>query len=254
MPETSHLQHNVTVGYITIVVNADQQVPAFWSHPQVGGPFPGLILLHDDWGLNDHIRALVHRFAEVGYYVMAPDLFEGYRATNQEQANKLEDHFVPHAGPKVDAALRALETHHKCNSKMAVLGWDLGAEIAMQMALERNDIMAAVAFYGDASRFFGSLDQLQCPLLTILGDADELTPRILEPLKAELNQLDDKRHELLVYPNAPHGFYNDLQPTYVADASEDAWHKTLAFLRKHQGEPPPPRGASPGYFKPGRVY
>jgi carboxymethylenebutenolidase len=253
MPEVSHFQHNVTVGYVTVVVDANQQVPAYWSHPQVGGPFPGLILLHDDWGLTEHIRALAHRFSEVGYYVLVPDLFEGYRAANQQQADTLEDHFKPHVGPKVDAALRALETHHKCNSKMAVLGWDLGAEIAIEMALERDDIMASVAFYGDASRFFGRLDQLNCPLLAIFGDADELTARTIEPLQAELNK-SDKEHEVLTYSGAPHGFYNDMQPTYVADAAEDAWRKTLTFLRKHQGEPPPPRDASPGYFKPGRVY
>jgi carboxymethylenebutenolidase len=253
MPEARHFQYNVTVGYITIVADAQLQVPAFWAHPQTGGPFPGLVLLHDEWGLSEHMRAVARRFAEVGYYVIVPDLFDGKRATQQIGADALGIEYKPRAAPKVAAAVRALETHHKCNAKMAVLGWDLGAELAVKIALERYDIMAAVAFYGDLSQFFGHFSDTHCPLLVIFGGLDEITHRTHQPLEAELKALD-KPHEVIVYPDAPNGFYNDMQPSYVPHAANDAWVHVLKFLKKHQGEPPPPPDANPGYFRPGRVY
>lgn len=253
MPEINHFQYNVTVGYITVVVDALSQVPAFWAHPQAGGPFPGLILLHDDWGLTDHMRALAHRFAEVGYYVMVPDLFEGNRAANQMQADALEIRYKSLALPKVAAALRALETHHKCNSKMAVIGWDLGAEVVTQLCIERNDIMAGIAFYGDIRGYFGQLHQLDCPVLQIYGELDPLTEPNIEPLKAEL-AATDKPHEVIVYPEADHGFYNDMIPSYHPESTQQAWEKILKFLKTHQGAPPRPDEAAPGYFRPGNVY
>lgn len=253
MPEASHFQYNVTVGNIRVVVDSNVQVPAFWAHPQTGGPFPGLILLHDDWGLHDHERAAAHRFAEIGYYVMVPDLFEGNIAQNQMQADVLENRYLETASIKAGAALKALETHHKCNHKMAVVGWDLGGYLAIKLGMERTDVMAAVSFYGDAQPLLGTLNQLKCPLLSVFGESDPLTDRLLEPMKKEL-QKANPFHEVVVYPEAPHGFFNDLRPTYHREASEAAWHKVLDFLKIHQGEPPPPEEASPGYFNPGRVY
>ncbi len=253
MPEINHFQYNITVGYITVVVDAMSQVPAFWAHPQAGGPFPGLILLHDDWGLTDHMRALAHRFAEVGYYVMVPDLFEGDRAANQMQADALEIRYKSLAPPKVAASLRALETHHKCNSKMAVIGWDLGAEVVTQLCIERTDIMAGIAFYGDIRGYFDQLDKLDCPILQIYGALDPLAESNVEPLKEKL-AATSQPHEVLVYPDADHGFYNDMIPSYHAESAQQAWKKILSFLKTHQGAPPRPDEAAPGYFRPGNVY
>lgn len=253
MPEIDHFQYNVTVGYVTVVVDADQQVPAFWAHPQIGGPFPGLVLLHDNRGLTEHMRALTHRFAEVGYYVIAPDLFEGQRASEPEEAEALEERYQEDTGPKVIATLRALETHHKCNAKMALIGWNFGAGIAIRMGLERDDVMAIVAFYGDASPYLDQLKDLHCPLLKIYGADDPLVPRTAQQVKTQL-AASDLPHEVEIYPEAGHGFYNDMQPSHVPKAAEAAWHKTLSFLHQHQGQPPSPPNAAPGYFKPGRVY
>ena len=253
MPEASHFQYNVTVGYIRVVVDANLDVPAFWAHPQVGGPFPGLILLHDDWGLGEHMRSLSYRFAQMGYYVLAPDLFDGNYATQQLQADALELRYKELASAKVGASIKALETHHKCNAKIAVIGWDLGADVAMQFTIEQPDIMAAVAFYGDASQFGDRLAAINCPLLTILGDQDPITQRTLEAVRQHLDPTA-KIHDTLLYPNAPHGFYNDTRPTYAPPAAEDAWAKVLSFLRQYQGTPPPPEDAAPGFFRPGRVY
>src|SRR5688572_32774296 len=93
MPDAIRRQHYITSGYIQVVVG-EQHIRAYWAHPHIGGPFPGLVLLHDDRGLSAHIRAMVHRFAEVGYYVAAPDLFEGKLPDTQMQANQVEEQYL----------------------------------------------------------------------------------------------------------------------------------------------------------------
>ncbi len=253
MPETKHLQHHINSGFIRVVTDTQSQIPAFWAHPTIGGPFPGLIVLHDDWGLGPATRTLAQRFAEVGYYVIVPELFDGHRANNQSEADRLEEKYKTLAPPKVAAGLGALETHPKCNSKLAVIGCDLGGALAMQLAFDRQDVMAAVTVSGDPTAFLGRFDQLRCPLLAIFGEDDEITQRTEHRLQAELNAADI-RHQVIVYPKTPHTFYNHLTPTYQHEAAEDAWEKVLEFLEIHQGKPPAPADAAPGHFRPGRVY
>lgn len=253
MPIAHHLQHRITSGYIQIVA-AGQYIPAFWAHPQQGGPFPGLVLLHDDRGLSAHTRALAQRYASVGYYVIAPDLFNLHLPTTDEAANAIEDKLFDDAHIKVDAALHALETHHKCNSKMAVIGWDFGGRLVYEVALTRSDVMAAVSFYGDPTRYSGRFnDENLSPLLAIFGEHDEIMRQHENKLREELIRTGAP-HEVIVYPNAKHGFYNDSLPTYDPVASEDAWNQTLAFLETHQGKPPVPQSALGDKFDPGRVY
>jgi carboxymethylenebutenolidase len=254
MPEASRQQHNITGGYIHIVVSGGQQIPAYWSHPVSGGPFPGLVLLHDDWGLGPHMRTLAQRFAQVGYYVVIPDLFDGQRAGDQQTADVLEDQYKPAAGPKVEAALLALESHRKTNSKMAVIGWDLGAELATQSAMERSDIMATIAFYGDLEPFLSQLDRLRYPLFAIFAENDPITPRCAYQMVAEFAEMEDDRHKVIIYPETQHGFYNDTTPVYHEEAAERAWHDVLDFLYIHQGKPPVPEKAISRTFNHGRVY
>jgi carboxymethylenebutenolidase len=252
MPDSHHLQHHISSGFIRVVTDVQTYVPAFWAHPVHGGPFPGLVLLHDDWGLQAVARATAHRLAESGYYVIVPDLFEGNRADAQIQADALEARYKPSAPPKVNAGLEALRTHPRCNRKIALVGWDLGADIGLRLALEHDDIMAAVLMSGDPGPFLGQLDQLQCPVMAILGGLDPLS-RHAEPFRAEL-AATDARHQVVQYPNAHHAFYNHVSPEYNPDISELAFETLLQFLEEHQGKPPAPTRAKPGYFHHGRVY
>ena len=118
MFEASHLQHNIVSGFIQIVSDG-HQLPAFWAHPELGGPFPGLVMLHDRWGMTPHIRAQARRFAEQGYYVIAPDLFNRRTASTLPQADALLAQVGEAALPHVITALNALKTHHKCDGKSA---------------------------------------------------------------------------------------------------------------------------------------
>ncbi len=252
MPE-HHLQHHITSGFIRVVTDIQTYIPAFWAHPVNGGPFPGIVVLHDDWGLQAVARATSHRLAEAGYYVIVPDLFEGNRANNQLEADSLENRYKSSSEPKVNAGLDALRTHPKCNRKMAVVGWDLGADIAMQLALDHDDLMAVVALSGDPSPFWGQFSELRCPLMAIFGGNDPIAVHS-KPLKQELKEIDE-RHQVITYPNVNHAFYNHLAShDYDHDIAEKAFAELLLFLEEYQGKPPAPARMGPGVFYHGRVY
>lgn len=251
--EPRRRQHQINSGFIRVVTDTNTEIPAFWAHPTIGGPFPGLILLHDDWGLGAASRALAQRFAEGGYYVIVPDLFEGNRANSQIEADGLELRYKPFAAAKVAASFPALETHPKCNSKMAIVGWDLGGELALQVGCERSDIMATAAFSPNPGLFLGKLELLRCPAMVFFGEKDPLTEQYADLFHKELHA-HDSRHQVVIYPKAEHAFYNHLTPAYHPDAAEDSWVKLLEFLETYQGKPPAPDDATPGYFRPGRVY
>ena len=252
MPDARRLQHRINSGYIQIVAG-NSSIPAFWAHPQYGGPFPGLVLLHDDMGMSAHMRALAHRYAEVGYYVVVPDLFEGNRPSSRGEADALENYYLPTGPDKVEAALLALESHHKSNRKMAVLGWDYGGTLAYDIAVKRSDVMAVVSFYGDPTEYFGQFTDTLSPILAIFGDQDEIIRQHERQLREELMRTG-RPHEVIVYPDAGHHFYNDSLDSYNPDAAEDAWRQTIAFLETHQGKPPAPDSAHYDTFRPGQFY
>lgn len=252
MPEAKKLQHRITNGYIQIVTT-ESYIPAYWAHPLHGGPFPGLVLLHDDRGLSAHIRTLAHRVAEVGYYVVVPDLFEGHTATSSSEADSLENYYLGTGSGKVAAALDVLRSHHKSNNKMAVIGWDFGGTLAYEIALTHPDVMAVISFYGNPAAYWGRFAQAYCPILAIFGQHDTILRQHENQLREELIR-SGKPHEVIVYPDAQHHFYNDFLLQYNPEAAEDAWQQSLAFLETHQGKPPVPAHAQTGAFTPGQIY
>lgn len=253
MPHVYGLQHRITRGYIEIMSEMGRAVSAYWAHPQQGGPFPGLVLLHDDRGLNAHTRALVHRFAEVGYYIIAPDLFDGQTPTSKSEANALERYYMAAGTDKAAAALTVLESHHKCNKHMAVLGWDYGGTLVYDVICKRADVMAAVSFYGNPSPYLGRFKAAHGPILAIFGEHDEIARQTEAKLREELIRTG-LPHEVVLFPNVGHGFYNDTLPEYDSQTAEEAWQATLAFLETHQGKPPAPPNIANEPFSPGKTF
>lgn len=251
MFEADHLQYHPVSGNIR-VVSGGHYLPAFWSHPELGGPFPGLVLLHDHWGLTSHVRTQARRFAERGYYVIAPDLFDEQTPATEAQAQALSVQMGEAALSRVIATLRALLSHHRCNSKVGVIGWGLGGQLALQTGIFNDDVLAVVSFYGLPDISPAELRSLTCPLLALFAELDSLiTPSEIKTLCATLDEMD-LAHEVVVYPDVGRGFFDDSRPdTFQAVAAWDAWTRSLAFLNEQLDVQPP---ASPEEFRPGRVY
>lgn len=231
MREPSHVQHGITTGFITIVADA-HFLPAFWAYPKTGGLFPGLVLIHEWWGLTAQVRTQARRLAEAGFYVIVPDLFDGQTADTPEQAAELYRQLGDMGVPRVNAALSALDTHDHCNSKIGVIGWHTGGELAYHLALHRTNLRAAVIFYGKPANYLSLMPANETPILAFYGDNDPFTPpQMLATLRATL-----AHGQVIVYPGASVGFFNDSLSTYQADAANDAWEKMLNFLYEHLEE------------------
>ncbi len=234
MYETRRVQHHVTSGYISIVA-ADRHLPAFWAHPEIGGSFPGLVLIHEAWGLTPQIRRLVRLFAELGFYVIAPDLFNGQVAQTPEQATLLQQQLGEAGAPRVNASLSALATHHRCNGKLGVIGFEMGGTLALHVALHRTDLRAAVMFDGLSAELMVLLRACQTPLLGLYGERSVpgdaiLIAQMRAALKTSNTAADCK---LVEYPDAMRGFFDEGTPTYEVEAATDAWNQTLDFLCDH---------------------
>src|SRR5262245_2799826 len=83
------VEYAIDSGYITIVADGGQRLPAYWAHPRIGNRFSGIAILHDWWGMNDVCRLLANFFGQMGYYVIVPDLFNGQTANSPTDAMKL---------------------------------------------------------------------------------------------------------------------------------------------------------------------
>ena len=143
---SGRVEFAIDSGHIEIVSDKGQKVPAYWAHPRVGKKFSGICLLHDWWGLNDISRILVNFFAQMGYYVIAPDMYLGELAHDPKQAMKLLDKTKARHFDMADTALTVLEKHHRTNSRVAAVGLGMGGTLAFEAAIKRKDLEASVAY------------------------------------------------------------------------------------------------------------
>ena len=232
MYESSLVQHQITSGFINIVAD-NHNLPAFWAHPEIGGTFPGLVLIHGWWGLTSHMRTQVRRFAELGFYVIAPDLFDGQTASDDIQGKALRDKLGEAGPPMVSAALSALETHNRVNGKIGVVGWQMGGDLAYHVAMHRTDLDAVVVFSGRPDDYLTMMPADETPILAFYGEHDaSASPAMIKRVRAALLKAPSKG-QIVIYPGTTDGFSNDEAASYHAEAAADAWGKLLDFLTEH---------------------
>jgi carboxymethylenebutenolidase len=236
MHETRHVQHPITSGYISIIAD-NHQLPAFWAHPLMRAEFPSLVLIHESWGLTPHIRACVRHLAETGFYVIAPDLYDGQVATSPEHAAQLAEQLGEAGVPRVAAALGVLEHHNHSNGKVGVVGWEMGGQIAFHMTIYRPDIRAAVIFYARPDHYLTMLPAEETPMLCLYGDSDPTIPQPTLDYMRDTLAASPGKGELVVYPQTATGFFNETLPEYNAAYADDAWNRMLEFLVQRL-EPP----------------
>ncbi len=241
--QPDHVEYAINTGHIQVAYEDGQLLPAYWAHPSTGGVFPGIVLAHDWWGLTDVERHLANLFAQSGYYVIAPDLFDGRTATTPQDALALVEQ-LGDGYPPLDAALRALETHHRCNRCVAAIGFGLGGTFALQASLARPDLEAAVAFYGFPQRFLGTFAAAQAPILAVYGSEEpHVPPDVLAQFRAELDAAP-LAHEWLTIDGAARDIFASTSDPSAVDRARQAWAGTLAFLDRYLEAPSrPPKAA-----------
>ena len=200
------------------------------------GSGAGLLVIQEWWGLVDHIRDVCDRFAAEGFVALAPDLYHGVATRSPDEAGKL--HMALNIG-RAAADLRGaadalLERPETASSKVAVLGFCMGGQLALYAGAEFPDRIAAVVdFYGVHPKVRIDPARLAVPVLAHFAERDASVPvasarQFVEKVKASGGSIDAH------FYSADHAFFNDTRPTvYDKAAAGAAWERTLAFLRRH---------------------
>jgi carboxymethylenebutenolidase len=189
-----------------------------------------VIVIQEWWGLNDHIKDIVDRYANEGFTAIAPDLYRGKIAANPDEASKMMNSLAVQDGldtikNAIDAAALAFDISH-----FGITGYCMGGTFALRAACELEGLSAAAAFYGDIPDE-EILKKLTVPTIFISGTRDGwITPEKVAGLEDAAERFELPIHS--VKYDADHAFFNDTRPeVYDAKAAKDAWALVIGFFK-----------------------
>jgi carboxymethylenebutenolidase len=237
----------LVAGEVTIPV-ADGAMPAYRAMPAFGGPFATILVIHEIFGVHEHIQDICRRFARLGYFAVAPALFarEGDVAKLGSIDEILAVVFkVPdrQVASDLDATVAwAKATGHADTARLGVTGFCWGGRQVWLFAAHNRNLKAAAAWYGvlnwPRSDFapqnpIDVAGQIDAPVLGLYGGADSgIPPEQIDALRTALKAAG-KSFDIVVYPNTPHGFNADYRPSYRAVEAKDAWKRMIAWFKDH---------------------
>lgn len=200
--------------------------------PDGGGKHAAIIVIHEWWGLNDHIKDVAGRFAGEGYVALAPDLYDGKVTRDAEEAGRLMsdlDRGIVLGCLK--GAIGYLKSQGGVDEdRIGVIGFCMGGTYALALACYSTSIKAAAPFYGDIVSD-DELKNLSAPVLFIGAENDFwITMDKMNHLKERLVRFG-KQGEVKIYSGVGHAFFNDMRPdVYNREASEDVWKEVTLFF------------------------
>ncbi len=199
-------------------------------------PLPGILVIHEWWGLNDNIKAMTRRLAGEGYVALAVDLYGGDTAETPTAAQVLMTELLENPDTARNNLRQAYDYLEKYAfaPRIASIGWCLGGGLSLQTALQYPDALdAMVMYYGQVVTEPTRLEPLNVPVLGFFGAEDESIPvRDVQSFRSTLKELG-KDAEVLIVPRAEHAFANPSGGNYDEQAASEAWVKTVAFLERH---------------------
>jgi carboxymethylenebutenolidase len=211
----------------------DSKMKCYLARPADGQPAPGLILIHEWWGLNDWVKQQADRFAEQGYVALAVDLYHGEVAADSEHAHELMRGLADErALADLKFAFKFLSGHKYTKGKpTGAIGWCMGGGFALKLAIAEPRLACTVICYGRPVLEVNQLRQIKGPILGIWGANDRGIE--VEPFKEALREAGVKSTHT-VYPGAGHAFLNENNKRgYNSEQAAKAWKEIEAFLGKH---------------------
>ncbi len=213
-------------------------IPGYLCRPSASNPLPSVVVIQEWWGLNDHIKDVAERLAHEGFVTLAPDLYRGVATTEPDEARKLAMELDRNrAVADIQGAVNYLRAQSYVEPKKAgVMGFCMGGGLALWMALQGEHIGVSVAFYGGRMELDDETARaVKSPILGHYGEKDASIP--LDMVRANEQKLLEhgQTAKFIIYPEAPHAFFNDTRESYRPEASQQAWAETLQWFRKHLG-------------------
>ncbi len=198
------------------------------------GKLPGIVVVHENRGLNPHIADVGRRAALAGFISISPDALtplggypgnddDGRTMQRKRDRNEMLEDFI--------AAFNHLKNHPECTGNVGVVGFCFGGWISNMMAVKVPELKAAVPFYGGQPSA-EMVPDIQAPLLLHFGELDTRVNAGWPDYEKAL-QANGKTYTAHMYPNANHGFHNDTTARYDEEAAQLAWNRTIAFFREN---------------------
>ncbi|WP_430424430.1 dienelactone hydrolase family protein [Maribacter litoralis] len=209
------------------------EIKALLSKPKSAKEkLPGIVVVHENRGLNPYIEDTARRAALAGFITIAPDALsplggypgnddEGREMQRKRDRNEMLEDFI--------AAFDYLKNYEDCNGKIGVVGFCFGGWISNMMAVKVPNLAAAVPFYGGQPK--EDIERINAPLLLQYAGLDERVNAGWPEYEKRLNELG-KENTAYFYPNVNHGFHNTSTPRYDEEAAELAWSRTIEFFKE----------------------
>ncbi|MEQ8195522.1 MAG: YghX family hydrolase [Rhodospirillales bacterium] len=209
------------------------KINAYLVRPADGGKRGGVVVVHENRGLNPYIRDVARRVAVAGFTALAPDGLTplgGYPGEDEKgkvmqrtlDKGKLLEDFI--------AAYGVLKADENSNGKVGVVGFCYGGAVSNAMATRLPDLACAVPFYGRQPKTEDEVAQIKAPLLIHYAGNDARVNKGWPAYEAALKKLG-KTYTMHMYPNVNHGFHNDTTPRFDKAAAELAWERTVTFFK-----------------------
>jgi carboxymethylenebutenolidase len=227
---------------------AEGQIPAYYARPAQGGPFPTILVIEEIFGVHEYIKDVCRRFAKVGYLAVAPELYarEGdlSKMTDAQQIMREVISKTPDAQimSDLDATANWVASHDGDPKRLGINGFCRGGRITWLYAAHNPNLKAAVAWYGPLGGQRTAIQpktpsdvagEILCPLLGLYAGEDQSSPDAAREAAVEKAKAAGKTVEMVVYPDAPHGFHADYRPSYRRADAEDGWKRAIAWFHKY---------------------
>jgi len=246
--DLTRLDSNAGVDLQNETVNYYDQANGYLVYPSApnenksgnnNGTLPAVVMIHENKGLNDHIKNMANLLARNGYVVLAVDLFKGEVTTDRNRSSELTQYIRDNpdiATANLQSAVKYLASLPNVNAeKIASLGWCFGGAQSLQLALNSQDhpLSATIIYYGRLITDNATLAKIKWPVLGIFGDQDSSIP--VDTVKAFESALNSNNipNEIYIFKGVGHAFANPSGDNYAPTETKDAWDKTLSFLDKH---------------------
>ena len=202
----------------------------YLAKPATDGVYPGVIMIHEWWGLNDNIRQMAEKLASHGYVVFAVDLYDGQVGTTADEARQLRTSFEQSLWTEnMNTAVSYLEENHSPSS-LGSIGWCFGGSQSLNLALNNENMDATVIYYGQLVTDAEELSKINWPVLGIFAELDNgIPPETVNEFEASLDKVGIQNN-ITIYPGVNHAFANPSGDRYAPEESKDAWQKTLTFF------------------------